>query len=313
MSMIISKDHKFIINYNAFEIFLTFIINIRLLGFVNNMVLKIKVGHTPDSDDAFMFYAIESGLISTGNFEIEHIVEDIENLNKKAIKHELEVTAISAHAYAYLSDYVILNSGGSFGINYGPIIISKKDSINNIQNAFIGIPGSMTSAYLLMSIALGKLHCKEMLFSDIPNAVLNDEIDYGLIIHESQITYSDLKLNKVFDLGNWWNKTTAGLPVPLGINVASSKLLNSDQIVEFDKILRESIRYSINHLEDAVDFSTKYGRNTSRNILTKFIQMYVNDYTVEMQSQGKKSISKLIEMAKSNNILKKDVEIKYSY
>ena len=298
---------------NTFEIFLTFIISIRLLGFVNNMVLKIKVGHTPDSDDAFMFYAIESGLISTGKFEIEHIVEDIENLNRKAMKHELEVTAISAHAYAYLSDYVVLNSGGSFGINYGPIIISKRASINNIKKGLVGIPGSMTSAYLLMSIALGKLNCKEMLFSDIPNAVLHDEIDYGLIIHESQVTYSDLKLHKVFDLGNWWNKTTAGLPVPLGINVASSKLLNADQIMEFDRILRDSISYSINHLEDAVDFSTKYGRNTSRSILIKFIKMYVNDYTIEMKSQGKKSISKLLDMAKSNNILKKDVEIKYSY
>src|SRR6476469_9612709 len=129
MSMTISKDHKININYNA-----------------------------------FMFYAIESGLISTGNFEIEHIVEDIENLNKKAIKHELEVTAISAHAYAYLSNYVILNSGGSFGINYGPIILSKKHTIDKIQEGIIGIPGIMTSAYLLMSIAFGKLNYKEMLF-----------------------------------------------------------------------------------------------------------------------------------------------------
>ena len=277
------------------------------------MVLKIKVGHTPDSDDAFMFYAIESGLISTGNFEIEHVVEDIENLNKKAIEHELEVTAISAHAYAYLSDYVILNSGGSFGINYGPIIVSKKDSIDNIQNGLVGIPGSMTSAYLLMSIALGRLNCKEMLFSDIPNAVVQNEIDYGLIIHESQVTYSDLKLNKVLELGNWWNNITGGLPVPLGINVASSKLLNLDQIIEFDNILRNSIKYSIDHIEEAVDFSTKYGRNTSRNILTKFIKMYVNDYTVEMKSQGKQSISRLFEMAKSKNILEKDIKIKYSY
>ena len=164
-----------------------------------------------------------------------------------------------------------------------------------------------------MSIALGKLNCKEMLFSNIPNAVLHDEIDYGLIIHESQVTYADLKLNKLFDLGNWWNEITSGLPVPLGINVASSKHLNSAQIIEFDKILRDSIIYGINHLEEAVDFSAKYGRNTSRKILTKFIQMYVNDYTVEMKTPGKKSISKLLEMAKSNKIIEKDIEIKYSY
>jgi 1,4-dihydroxy-6-naphthoate synthase len=278
------------------------------------MVLKIKVGHTPDSDDAFMFYAMESGLISTGDFEIEHVIEDIEKLNKRALNHELEITAISAHAYAYLSNYVILNSGGSFGINYGPIIVSKKHTIDKIQEGTIGIPGIMTSAYLLMSIAFGKLNYKEMLFNEIPGAVLRGEIDYGLVIHESQITFSDLNLTKIFDLGEWWNNKTNGLPVPLGINIASSKDLSPEQIIEFDNILKSSIKYSIDNLDDAVNFSTKYGRNTSKNILTKFIQMYVNDFTIEMKSEGKKSIAKLFELAKLNNVLAdKNIEIRYSY
>ncbi len=278
------------------------------------MVLKIKVGHTPDSDDAFMFYAMESGLIPTGDFEIEHVVEDIEKLNKRALNHELELTAISAHAYAYLSDYVILNSGGSFGINYGPIIVSKKYSIDKIHEGVIGIPGIKTSAYLLMSIAFGMVNTKEMLFSEIPDAVLHEEIDYGLIIHESQITFSDLKLTKIFDLGNWWDKKTNGLPVPLGINIASSQHLSPKQIIEFDDILKSSIKYGIEHLDEAVNFSTKYGRNTSKNILTKFIQMYVNDFTIDMKSEGKRSIAKLFELAKSNNILSdKNVQIRYSY
>jgi 1,4-dihydroxy-6-naphthoate synthase len=278
------------------------------------MVLKIKVGHTPDSDDAFMFYAMESGLISTGDFEIEHVIEDIEKLNKRAINHELEITAISAHAYAYLSNYVILNSGGSFGINYGPIIVSKKHTIDKIKEGIIGIPGIMTSAYLLMSIAFGKLNYKEMLFNEIPGAVLRGEIDYGLVIHESQITFSDLNLTKIFDLGKWWNDKTNGLPVPLGINIASSKDLSPEQIIEFDNILKSSIKYSIDNLDEAVNFSTKYGRNTSKNILTKFIQMYVNDFTIEMKSEGKKSIAKLFELAKLNNVLAdKNIEIRYSY
>jgi 1,4-dihydroxy-6-naphthoate synthase len=278
------------------------------------MVLKIKVGHTPDSDDAFMFYAMESGLIPTGDFEIEHVIEDIEKLNKRALNHELEITAISAHAYAYLSNYVILNSGGSFGINYGPIIVSKKHTIDKIQEGTIGIPGIMTSAYLLMSIAFGKLNYKEMLFNEIPGAVLRGEIDYGLVIHESQITFSDLNLTKIFDLGEWWNNKTNGLPVPLGINIASSKDLSPEQIIEFDNILKSSIKYSIDNLDDAVNFSTKYGRNTSKNILTKFIQMYVNDFTIEMKSEGKKSIAKLFELAKLNNVLAdKNIEIRYSY
>jgi 5,8-dihydroxy-2-naphthoate synthase len=277
------------------------------------MVLKIKVGHTPDSDDAFMFYGIESGLVSTGNFEIEHVIEDIEKLNKRALNHELEITAISAHAYAYLSDYVILNTGGSFGINYGPIIVSKNMSIESIDKGMVGIPGFKTSAYLLMSIAFGKVNYREMLFNEIPKAVLEGEIDYGLIIHESQITYIDLKLTKLFDLGNWWNKKTNGMPVPLGINAASSKLLSKEQIVEFDKILKNSINYSLEHIDEAVDFSAKYGRNTSKETLTKFIQMYVNQYTIEMGTEGKKSISKLMDLAKAANILEKNVDIKYSY
>ena len=279
------------------------------------MVLKIKVGHTPDSDDAFMFYALETGLISTGDFIIEHVIEDIEKLNKRTLNHELEITAISAHAYAYTSDYVILNTGGSFGMGYGPIIVSKKNSIEKIHEGVIGIPGLMTSAYLLMSIALGKLNYREMLFSEIPNAVLREEIDFGLVIHESQIAFSDLHLTKTFDLGNWWNDKTAGLPVPLGINVASSQHLSSKQIIDFDNLLKSSIKYSLNHLDEAVDFSSKYGRNTSKSILTKFIQMYVNDFTIEMKLEGKRSISKLFELAKLNGILDKDkkIEIKYSY
>jgi 1,4-dihydroxy-6-naphthoate synthase len=278
------------------------------------MVLKIKVGHTPDSDDAFMFYGMESGLISTGDFEIEHVIEDIEKLNKRALNHELEITAISAHAYAYLSNYVILNSGGSFGVNYGPIIVSKKLTIDKIQEGIIGIPGIMTSAYLLMSIAFGKLNYKEMLFNEIPEAVLRGEIDYGLVIHESQITFSDLNLTKLFDLGKWWNNKTNGLPVPLGINIASSKDLSPEQIIEFDNILKSSIKYSIDNLDEAVNFSTKYGRNTSKNILTKFIQMYVNDFTIEMKLEGKKSIARLFELARLNNVLTdKNIELRYSY
>jgi 1,4-dihydroxy-6-naphthoate synthase len=172
----------------------------------------------------------------------------------------------------------------------------------------------MTSAYLLMSIALGKLNYKEMLFNEIPGAVLRGEIDYGLVIHESQITFSDLNLTKIFDLGEWWNNKTNGLPVPLGINIASSKDLSPEQIIEFDNILKSSIKYSIDNLDDAVNFSTKYGRNTSKNILTKFIQMYVNDFTIEMKSEGKKSIAKLFELAKLNNVLAdKNIEIRYSY
>lgn len=277
------------------------------------MVDKIRVGHTPDADDAFMFYAIENELIPMNNFKVVHHVEDIEKLNKRAINHELEITAISAHALAYLSNYTILMSGGSFGINYGPIMVSKeKKSLDNVSNGLVGIPGYMTSAYLLMTISLGKQKCKEFLFSDIPDAVFNNLVDYGLIIHESQITYESQKLHKLFDLGQWWNKTSGGLPVPLGINVASNNLMNISRIRDFDELLKSSIQYSLDHLEEAIEFASKYGRGTQRSVLTEFVKMYVNEFTLDMKDQGKRSISKLFELAYEKGIIEKNVSLKYS-
>ena len=277
------------------------------------MVDEIRVGHTPDADDAFMFYAIENELIPMNNFRIVHHVEDIEKLNKRALDHELEITAISAHALAYLSNYTILMSGGSFGINYGPIIVSKeKNSLDNVSNGVIGIPGYMTSAYLLMTISLGKQKCKEFLFSDIPDAVFNNLVDYGLIIHESQITYESQELHKLFDLGQWWDKTSGGLPVPLGINVASNNLMNISRIRDFDELLKSSIQYSLDHLEEAIEFASKYGRGTQRSVLTEFVKMYVNEFTLDMREQGKSSISKLFELAHEKGIIEKNVPLKFS-
>jgi 5,8-dihydroxy-2-naphthoate synthase len=277
------------------------------------MVLEIRVGHTPDADDAFMFYAIEKELIPMGDFKIIHHVDDIEKLNKQAINHELEVTAISAHALAFLKDYKILSSGGSFGINYGPIIISHKKSLEDLSNNIVGIPGYMTSAYLLMSIALGKLNCHEMLFSEIPKAIINGTVDYGLVIHESQITYPEHNFNKLLDLGEWWNAKTNGLPVPLGINVASSKLMNNDMIKAFDHLLQSSIKYGLNHLDEAVEFSTKYGRGTEKSTLTKFVKMYVNPYTVDMGKDGREAISRMFDMAREKGIIKSTPQLNYSY
>ena len=277
------------------------------------MVLEIRVGHTPDADDAFMFYAIEKELIPIGDFKIIHHVDDIEKLNKQAISHELEVTAISAHALAFLKDYKILNSGGSFGINYGPIIISYKTSLEDISNTIVGIPGYMTSAYLLMSIALGKLNCHEMLFSEIPKAIIDGTVDYGLVIHESQITYSKHNFNKLLDLGEWWNAKTNGLPVPLGINVASSKLMNNDMIKAFDHLLQRSIKYSLNHLDEAIEFSTKYGRGTEKSTLTKFVKMYVNPYTVDMGKDGREAISRMFDMAREKGIIKSTPPLYYAF
>lgn len=268
---------------------------------------EITLGHTPDADDAFMFYGIASGKVKSPDFRIKHVIEDIETLNKRALQHELDITAVSAHAYAYLEDYMILRSGGSFGLKYGPIVLSKKKlSYSQLKNSIIAIPGRMTSANLLLNLALGKFQEKEMPFHLIVEAVLSDKVDAGLVIHEAQITYdhNNSGLYNVLDLGEWWTTKANGLPLPLGINVASSKSMTLKQINKFDGLFRNSILYGLDNIDAAVDYSMKYSRGQPRSVITKFIKMYVNNLTVDMGVIGKKSIEKIFLMASTNGILK---------
>lgn len=267
-------------------------------------MMEITLGHTPDADDAFMFFGIACGKVYSVDIKIKHVIEDIETLNKHALRHELDVTAISAHAYAYLKDYVILRSGGSFGLNYGPIVISKKKlTLSELRKGVIGIPGKMTSANLLLNLALGKFNGKEMPFQLIPEAVLNDKVDAGLVIHEAQITYDTSNLHTVFDLATWWTANTNGLPMPLGINVASNKSMTLKQIKMFDNLFKESILYGLEHIEPAVDYAMKYGRGQPRNVITRFIKMYVNDVTIDMGTIGEKSIKKMFAIAEEKGFL----------
>jgi 1,4-dihydroxy-6-naphthoate synthase len=270
--------------------------------------MEITLGHTPDADDAFMFYGITSGKVKSSNIKIKkHIVQDIETLNRHALKHELDVTAISAHAYAYLNNYVILRSGGSFGLRYGPIVISKKKlSLQQLRKCTIAIPGKMTSANLLLNFVLGKFKEKEIPFQTIPNAVLSNKVDAGLVIHEAQITYANSKLYSVLDLGEWWSNETGGLPVPLGINVASSRSMTLEQIRQFDNFFRSSILYGLENFDNALDFSMRYSRGQSKDLMTRFIKMYVNNITLDMGAKGEKSIKKMFALAKERNILSVD-------
>lgn len=267
-------------------------------------MMEITLGHTPDADDAFMFFGIACGKVSSVDIKIKHVIEDIETLNKHALRHDLDVTAISAHAYAYLKDYVILRSGGSFGLNYGPIVISKRKlTLSELRKGIIGIPGKMTSANLLLNLALGEFNGKEMPFQLIPDAVLNDKVDAGLVIHEAQITYDTSRLHTVFDLATWWTAKTKGLPMPLGINVASNKSMTLEQIKMFDNLFKESILYGLEHIESAVDYAMKYGRGQPRDVITRFIKMYVNDVTIDMGTIGEKSIKKMFAIAEEKGFL----------
>jgi 1,4-dihydroxy-6-naphthoate synthase len=265
--------------------------------------VNISVGHTPDSDDAFMFYAMFTDLVKSGEFTVTHVIEDIENLNKKAIEPELDVTAVSVHACAYIPNYTILRSGGSFGIGYGPIVTAMKPmTIDELKNSKIAIPGKMTSAFLLLQLMIGKFDYVEMNFSDIPNAVKAGDVDAGLVIHETQLSFEQEGVMKILDVGEWWDKETNGLPVPLGINVMSNKF-DSKIINRFDLYLQKSIKYALGHKDDALEYAMQYSRGKSRELIEKFVLMYVNDVTVNMGESGEKSIRTLFDMAKQKNLV----------
>jgi 1,4-dihydroxy-6-naphthoate synthase len=265
--------------------------------------MEISVGHTPDSDDAFMFYGMFTDKVSPSDFKVNHVIEDIEKLNRKATNPELDVTAVSVHACAYIPGYTILRSGGSFGIGYGPIVTAKKQmSIDELKNCKIAIPGKMTSAFLLLQLMIGKFEYVEMNFSDIPKAVKNGEIDVGLVIHETQLSYEQEGNVKILDVGEWWDKTTNGLPVPLGINVMKTSL-GMDTIHKFDQYLQESIEYGLANLDDAIEYAMQYSRGKPRELIEKFVKMYVNSVTVNMGDAGEESIRRLFEMAKEKKLV----------
>ena len=265
--------------------------------------MKVSVGHTPDSDDAFMFYGMFTGKVRSSDFTVNHIIEDIEKLNRKATNPELDVTAVSVHACAYIPGYTILRSGGSFGIGYGPIVTARKQmTIEDIKKCKIAIPGKMTSAFLLLQLMIGKFDYVEMNFSDIPEAVRDGKVDAGLVIHETQLSYEQEGNVKILDVGKWWDEQTDGLPVPLGINVMRTSL-GMDAIHKFDQYLQASIEYGLNNLDDAMDYAMQYSRGKPRELIEKFVKMYVNKITVNMGEKGEDAIKKLFEMAKQKNLV----------
>lgn len=275
--------------------------------------MEISVGHTPDSDDAFMFYGMFSNKVTSDEFTVNHVIEDIEKLNRKAINPQLDVTAVSVHACCYIPSYTILRSGGSFGIGYGPILTAKKQlSIDQIKRGKIAIPGKMTSAFLLLQLMLGKFDYVEMNFSDIPSAVRNGQVDAGLVIHETQLSYAQEGSVKILDVGEWWDQETNGLPVPLGINVMKTSF-GSEKIHKFDKFLQASIEYGLKNFDDAIEYSMQYSRGKPRSLIEKFVKMYVNKITVNMGDDGERSIRKFFEMARTKNLVpnfKLDIAIK---
>lgn len=267
---------------------------------------RLSVAHTPDPDDAFMFYGIVSGAVRVPGFEgVDHIIEDIETLNRWIIEEGrvIDATAASAHAYAYVSDrYYLLRTGASMGEGYGPVVVAKP-GLNGLKGARVAVPGRYTTAYLLLRLAVGDVF--EPVFARfdlIPGMVERGEVDAGLLIHEEQITYSSRGLDLVVDLWEWWSRETGGLPMPLGVDLFS--MSHGRGVAEaFRGALVESIRYAYEHKVEAVSFASRYSRVKDRGLLERFITMYVNERTIDMGEDGVEAHRVLYRMARERGLL----------
>ncbi len=250
----------------------------------------IHVAHSPDSDDAFMFYALAEGKIDTEGLTYVHELQDIESLNQRALRGELEVTAVSIHAYAYLADrYALLPHGASIGDRYGPRLVARAPMTRaDVRGTRIAIPGPMTSAYLALRLYEPEFEAVPMAFDTIEDAVQRGDVDLGLLIHEGQLTYGDGGLHLVADLGEWWYGET-GLPLPLGGNVVR-KDLGADLIRQVSRHLHASIAYALAHRDAALDHSMQYARGLDRAKADEFVGMYVNDWTLDYGERGREAV-----------------------
>jgi 5,8-dihydroxy-2-naphthoate synthase len=259
----------------------------------------VTLGHSPDPDDAFMFYGLARELIPTGGLRFEHILQDIQTLNERATRGELDVTAISIHAYAYVSDkYALLPSGASMGDGYGPMLVAnQKFSKEEIARKRIAVPGTMTSAFLALQLWMGKpardLNCTVVPFDQIFRTVRSGAADVGLIIHEGQLTYRNEGLEVCEDLGAWWGRENEGLPLPLGGNVIHKRFEPAVR-KKISDILTASIRFSLAHRAEAVAHASQYARDMGRDLADKFVGMYVNDWTLDYGEKGRESIRRFL-------------------
>lgn len=260
--------------------------------------MLLQLGHSPDPDDAFMFYALAKGKLPTGPYEFRHVLQDIQTLNQRAMKGELEITAISIHAYPYVADkYILTSCGSSMGDKYGPMVVAPwAMTLDQLKGKTIAIPGELTTAFLALQLAIGKAGTEYRVvvvpFDQILDFVNQGKADAGLIIHEGQLTYQTSGLHLVVDLGQWWFDKT-GLPLPLGGNCIRRDL-GAKVCQEVTDILKQSIQYSLDHRAPAVEYALQYGRDLDRNLADRFVGMYVNDWTLDYGPRGREAISRLL-------------------
>jgi len=266
----------------------------------------IRVAHSPDSDDAFMFYALAKDLIDTGELRFEHVLKDIETLNREAFEGTYEVTAVSIHAYAHLDEgYALLGSGASMGDGYGPVLVAREPIVpEQLASKKIAIPGRLTSAALALKMWNPSLQTVTYAFDEIMPAVQSGEVDAGVVIHEGQLTWEDEGFSKIVDLGVWWAEETGGMPLPLGGNVIRRDL-GEEMCARVAALLKESIQYSLDHREEALDHALDYGRGLDREKADRFVGMYVNELTVDYGERGRRAVRDFLDRAANERLIPK--------
>ena len=265
--------------------------------------MKIRIAHSPDSDDAFMFYGLASGKVPSPGFELEHVLSDIETLNQAAFKGTYEISAVSFHAYAHLTDrYVLLPHGASMGDRYGPIVVARADGPSSVRGVRVAVPGLLTTAFLTLRLFEPGVQHVVVPFDEIQDRVKAGEFAAGLLIHEGQLTYAEDGLKKVVDLGEWWADRTGGLPLPLGGNVIRRDL-GPATIQTLSRLLRDSIAYGLSHREEAVQHAMQYGRGLDRSRTDQFVGMYVNGLTLDYGERGRQAVTRLLGDAASAGLI----------
>jgi len=272
----------------------------------------ITVAHSPDSDDAFMFYGLATNKLDTGSLRFTHVLEDIQTLNEKAMKGVYDVTAISFHAYAYISDkYALLPHGASIGDNYGPIVVSReKVKPEELSKLKVAVPGKLTSAFLALSIYCPGFEYEIVPFDKIIEAVQEGRCDAGLLIHEGQLFYQNLGLHKVLDLGEWWHERTGGLPLPMGGNVIRRDL-GAEVISQVSKCLHDSIRYSLDNRADALEYAMQFARDMDPELADRFVGMWVNELTLDYTERGRTAVQRLLDEGAERGIIPHRVKVEF--
>jgi 1,4-dihydroxy-6-naphthoate synthase len=267
--------------------------------------MRIAIAHSPDSDDAFMFYGLASGKVPTDGFEIEHVLSDIETLNRAAFEGKYEISAVSFHAYAHLTGrYILLPHGASMGDRYGPVVVAREAMPPSLDGVRVAIPGTLTTAFLALRLYAPDVQYEVMPFDRIQEAVHAGEVRAGLLIHEGQLTYADEGLRKIVDLGEWWADRTGGLPLPLGGNVIRRDL-GADVIARLSRLLHDSIAYALEHREEAVAYAMQFGRGLDRSKTDRFVGMYVNELTLQYGDRGREAVFRLLGEAGEKGLIPK--------